>query len=89
VTERETIEKCARAILRYLKQNEEQWEQSQNKDFAEKRLPERTWAPAINVRQRGEGHQKKRGILANSSRRFPPPWSVEKLPECFIVRDGQ
>jgi hypothetical protein len=24
-----------------------------------------------------------------SARRFPPPWSVEKLPECFIVRDGQ
>jgi hypothetical protein len=22
------------------------------------------------------------------SRRFPPPWSVEELAECFIVRDA-
>jgi len=23
-----------------------------------------------------------------SSRRFPPPWSVEEQPACFVVRDG-
>jgi hypothetical protein len=23
-----------------------------------------------------------------SSRRFPPPWSVEETDACFIVRDG-
>jgi hypothetical protein len=24
----------------------------------------------------------------NSNRRFPPPWSVEELDACFIVRDA-
>ena len=23
-----------------------------------------------------------------SPRRFPPPWSIEELAECFIVRDA-
>jgi hypothetical protein len=23
-----------------------------------------------------------------SARRFPPPWSIEELAECFIVRDA-
>ena len=23
----------------------------------------------------------------NSNRRFPPPWSVEEQPVCFVVRD--
>jgi hypothetical protein len=23
-----------------------------------------------------------------SSRRFPPPWSVEEQDACFVVRDG-
>jgi len=23
-----------------------------------------------------------------ADRRFPPPWSVEETPACFIVRDG-
>jgi hypothetical protein len=23
----------------------------------------------------------------NDPRRFPPPWSVEELDECFVVRD--
>jgi hypothetical protein len=23
-----------------------------------------------------------------AARRFPPPWSVEETPACFIVRDG-
>ena len=22
------------------------------------------------------------------TRRFPPPWSIEETPACFIVRDG-
>lgn len=22
------------------------------------------------------------------SRRFPPPWSIDEQPECFIVRDA-
>jgi hypothetical protein len=22
------------------------------------------------------------------ARRFPPPWSIEELAECFIVRDA-
>jgi hypothetical protein len=25
---------------------------------------------------------------ANTARRFPPPWSVEVTPNCFIVRDA-
>ena len=24
----------------------------------------------------------------SSARRFPPPWSVEELAACFVVRDG-
>jgi endo-1,4-beta-D-glucanase Y len=24
----------------------------------------------------------------NSNRRFPPPWSVEELEACFVVRDN-
>ena len=24
----------------------------------------------------------------SSARRFPPPWSVEELAACFLVRDG-
>jgi hypothetical protein len=23
-----------------------------------------------------------------ASRRFPPPWSVEELEACFVVKDG-
>ena len=23
-----------------------------------------------------------------TSRRFPPPWSIEELPACFIVKDA-
>jgi hypothetical protein len=23
-----------------------------------------------------------------TARRFPPPWTVEETPACFIVRDG-
>jgi hypothetical protein len=23
-----------------------------------------------------------------STRRFPPPWSIEQLDECFVVADG-
>jgi hypothetical protein len=23
-----------------------------------------------------------------TDRRFPPPWSIEELDECFIVRDA-
>ena len=25
--------------------------------------------------------------MANPARRFPPPWSVEEQPACFVVRD--
>jgi hypothetical protein len=25
--------------------------------------------------------------LAMSARRFPPPWTVEEQPACFVVRD--
>jgi hypothetical protein len=28
------------------------------------------------------------GYIGMSQRRFPPPWSVEALEECFIVRDA-
>jgi len=26
--------------------------------------------------------------MANSARRFPPPWSVEELDACFVVTDN-
>jgi len=26
--------------------------------------------------------------MSTSSRRFPPPWSIEESSACFIVRDG-
>jgi hypothetical protein len=26
--------------------------------------------------------------MANPARRFPPPWSVEEQPACFVVRDA-
>jgi hypothetical protein len=25
--------------------------------------------------------------MANDTRRFPPPWSVEEQAACFVVRD--
>jgi hypothetical protein len=28
------------------------------------------------------------GRAAITSRRFPPPWSIEEIDECFIVRDA-
>jgi hypothetical protein len=28
------------------------------------------------------------GKLAMTSRRFPPPWSVEELDACFVVKDS-
>jgi hypothetical protein len=27
-------------------------------------------------------------VNAKPARRFPPPWSVEERPACFIVRDA-
>jgi hypothetical protein len=27
-------------------------------------------------------------IAINNQRRFPPPWSVEELDACFVVRDS-
>ncbi len=27
-------------------------------------------------------------LLVSSPRRFPPPWSVEELDACFVVRDN-
>jgi hypothetical protein len=26
-------------------------------------------------------------VQGNAQRRFPPPWSVEELDDCFVVRD--
>ena len=26
--------------------------------------------------------------LGDDARRFPPPWSVEELEACFVVKDG-
>jgi hypothetical protein len=26
-------------------------------------------------------------VQGNAERRFPPPWSVEELDDCFVVRD--
>jgi hypothetical protein len=26
--------------------------------------------------------------VANPTRRFPPPWSVEELQACFVVKDS-
>jgi hypothetical protein len=28
------------------------------------------------------------GIAASTSRRFPPPWSVEDIDAAFVVKDG-
>jgi hypothetical protein len=27
-------------------------------------------------------------IIKHCSRRFPPPWSAELMPNCFILRDA-
>ena len=32
--------------------------------------------------------RKREGIRPLTGRRFPPPWSIEQLEECFVVADS-
>ena len=40
-----------------------------------------------DVRCRSDGHRGKPELAAFTARRFPPPWTVEELDACFVVKD--
>lgn len=43
---------------------------------------------AIAADEMGSGVSRRRNRDIECPRRFPPPWSVEELDACFVVKDS-
>jgi hypothetical protein len=52
------------------------------------RLSAPAGAAAHAGRLSGACGRKREGIRPLTGRRFPPPWSIEQLEECFVVADS-